>query len=462
MSGPGSRPLCLIAVVAFTWVAGLTCPQARAVVPPAVNDALLPAPRSPAPREATEQSAPCHTTNGPSDTDTDTDAERQLSAIDLQAVWRLSRGSGQTVAVIDTGVSRHRLLPHLIPGGDYVSGGDGTQDCDGHGTVVAGIIGAAEERRPRATFGGLAPDAAIMGIRQSSNAFRRLSDPAGSGVGDVETLAMAVRTAADAGATVVNISSVACLPADGSLDDGSLGAALAYAVDVKNVVVVVAAGNVGGPGQCHEQNPAPDPARPGVPDWDAVKVVASPSWYDDYVLTVGSVSSDGHPSGFSLAGPWVDVAAPGEAVVSLDPDGEGLIDTAPGSAAPTPISGTSYAAPVVTGVAALIRSREPALTARQVMQRIEDTARHPAAGWDAQVGHGVVDALAAVSGDGAGASRSTPTTTRSAPAPSEVRRSDPLSRRVAFGGAAACIAVAVVASTSAGRLRRRRPPVTND
>ena len=97
-----------------------------------------------------------------------------------------------------------------------------------------------------------------------------------------------------------------------------------------------------------------------MPDWDAVTVVASPSWYDDYVLTVGSVDPDGHPSAFSLAGPWVDVAAPGEAVVSLDPDGEGLIDTSPGSSAPVPISGTSYAAPVVTGIAALIRSREPA------------------------------------------------------------------------------------------------------
>jgi membrane-anchored mycosin MYCP len=460
MTVPGSRPLRLIAVVAVTWVAVLTPPPARAVAPPTVNDALLPAPKSPAPREATEQSEPCHTTNGSSETDADTG--RQLSAIDLPAIWRLSRGSGQTVAVIDTGVSRHRLLPHLIPGGDYVSGGDGTQDCDGHGTVVAGVIGAAEERQPGATFGGLVPDAAIMAIRQSSNAFRRLSDPAGSGVGDVETLAMAVRTAADGGATVVNISSVACLPADGSLDDGSLGAALAYAVDVKNVVVVAAAGNVGGPGQCHEQNPLPDPARPGIPDWDAVKVIASPSWYDDYVLTVGSVSPDGRPSRFSLAGPWVDVAAPGEAVLSLDPDGEGLIDRAPGSSAPVPISGTSYAAPVVTGVAALIRSREPQLTARQVMQRIEDTAHHPAAGWDAQVGHGVIDALAAVSADGPGASRSTPTATPPSPPPSAARRSDPLSRRVAFGGAAACVAAAVAASASAGRLRRRRPPVTND
>jgi membrane-anchored mycosin MYCP len=446
----------LVAVVAVTWTAGFTSPPAGAVMPPTVNDALLPAPKSPAPREATEQSDRCHSATRPADVG----AKSQLSGIDLQSIWRLSRGQGQTVAVIDTGVARHRLLPHLVPGGDYVSAGDGTQDCDGHGTVVAGIIGAAEVDVAATSFGGLAPDATIMGIRQSSNAFRRKSDPASSGVGDVETLAMAVRTAADAGATVVNISSVACLPATDDIGDGALGAALAYAVDVKNVVVVAAAGNVGGPGLCHEQNPPSDPSRPGVPDWDAVNVVASPSWYDDYVLTVASVDLDGRRSTFSLAGPWVDVAAPGEAVVSLDPDGEGLIDAAPGSAEPLPISGTSYAAPVVTGIAALIRAREPQLTARQVTQRIEDTARRPAAGWDSHVGHGVVDALAAISADGPGSARSMPETTRSMPPPSDVRRSDPMSRRVAFGGAAICVAAVAVAS--AGRLRRRRQPVAHD
>jgi membrane-anchored mycosin MYCP len=454
MTAVSALALRIVAVTALTWAAGLTSPPAGAVAPPIVDDALLPAPKSPAPPEATEQSERCHSATRPADIG----SEWQLSEIDLRAIWRLSRGRGQTVAVIDTGVSRHRLLPHLVPGGDYVSSGDGTQDCDGHGTVVAGIIGAAEVD----AFGGLAPDAAVMGIRQSSNAFRRLSDPAGSGVGDVETLAMAVRTAADAGATVINISSVACIPANDEIDDGALGAALAYAVDVKNVVVVAAAGNVGGPGQCHEQNPLPDPARPGLPDWDAVKVVASPSWYDDYVLTVASVGLDGRPSTFSLAGPWVDVAAPGEAVVSLDPDGEGLIDTAPGSDEPLPISGTSYAAPVVTGIAAVIRSRDPQLTARQVMQRIEDTAHRPAAGWDSQVGHGVVDALAAISANGAGTSRSISAPTRSTPPPPDIHRSDPLSRQVAFGGAAICVAVAAVASVSAGRLRRRRQPVAHD
>ena len=83
----------------------------------------------------------------------------QLKDLDLPTVWRLTRGAGQTVAVIDTGVSRHRLLPHLIPGGDYVFTGDGTEDCDGHGTIVAGIIGAAGDSADPNAFSGVAPDA---------------------------------------------------------------------------------------------------------------------------------------------------------------------------------------------------------------------------------------------------------------------------------------------------------------
>ena len=65
----------------------------------------------------------------------------------------------------------------------------------------------------------------------------------------------------------------------------------------------------------------------------------------------------------------------------------------------TPLSGTSYAAPVVSGLAALVRSRFPTWTARQVMQRIKATAHHPAGGSDPRVGAGVVDFLAAVSTD---------------------------------------------------------------
>ena len=440
-------------VTCFVWV----CPMAAAVTPPTIDDARLPPARPPAPRTVTEQTAAC------------TDAGRMHDDVvpppnspELQSVWRLTRGAGQTVAVIDTGVSPHRLLPHLLPGGDYVSTGDGMQDCDGHGTIVAGIIGATPADASGAAFGGLAPEANIIAIRQSSNVFRPSDSSAQSGVGDVDTLAMAVRTAADAGASVINISSVACATAEEGIDDQSLGAALAYAVDVKNVVVVAAAGNVGGPGRCPEQNPPPDPARPGLPDWDTVKVVASPAWYDDYVLTVGSVDHEGNPSSFTLGGPWVDVAAPGESVVSLDPDGEGLIDRVPGSFEPVPISGTSYSAPVVSGLAALVRSSSPRLTARQVMRRIEDTAQHPAAGWDPWVGHGVIDALAAVSGGGT----RTPVPFTPPPAagtsPADIGATHG-SRRVAYVGAAVCLAAATAAMTlSADRLRRRRESVPHD
>lgn len=446
-------------LVAIAWVgaAAWSAPAAAAVTPPTVDDERLPPARPPSPPMATEQAQAC-----PIGTRTRGDTGAQMRIADWQSVWRLSRGAGQTVAVIDTGVARHRLLPHLLPGGDYVSTGDGTQDCDGHGTIVAGIIGAAADGKAGDTFSGIAPDASILAIRQSSNEFRPTDAATGTGVGDVETLAAAVRVAADTGASVINISSVACVPADQGIDDRSLGAALAYAVDVKNAVVVAAAGNVGGAGQCPEQNPPPDPAHPGQPSWDGVKVVVSPAWYDDYVLTVGAVDREGRPCAFTLAGPWVDVAAPGQGMVSLSSDGEGLVDTVTVASDPAPISGTSYSAPVVTGIVALVRAVSPQLTARQVMRRISDTAHHPSAGWDPWVGHGVVDALAAVSADGA------PATTGTSPVPTAAARpdppaSEPAARRIALVGAAVCIAVATLVITlSANWSRRRRDPLAGD
>ena len=167
-------------------------------------------------------------------------------------MWKLTRGSGQRVAVIDTGVAPHPRLPQLRPGGDYVFTGDGTQDCDGHGTVVAGIIAATADSHHADDFSGVAPAASLISIRQSSTKFGAAADSATSGFGDVDTMARAVRTAADLGASVINISSVACTRADSALDDRALGAALSYAVDTKNVVVVAAAGNAGA-GQCPPQ-----------------------------------------------------------------------------------------------------------------------------------------------------------------------------------------------------------------
>lgn len=461
MSCLSARIVCAIGLAsAAVW----TSPPAMAVSPPVVDNSRLPDPRPPAPPEPTEQRQDCLVSPPTQPT-----AGTQLAGLELPQVWALSRGAGQTVAVIDTGVARHRLLPHLVPGGDYVHTGDGTDDCDGHGTVVAGIIGAAEDSTRGAGFSGIAPDATIIGIRQSSVKFAPAGESA-PGFGDVDTLAEAIRTAADMGATVINVSSIACVAADAELDDRALGAALAYAVDVKNIVVVAAAGNVGGLGQCPDQNPPSDPARPGRPDWESVEVVVSPAWYDDYVLTVGSSDVQGAPSQFTLAGPWVDVAAPGEGVVSLDADGEGLVDSLPVLGDAAPIVGTSYAAPVVSGIAALVRARSPHLTARQVIQRIKDTAHRPPEGWNPFVGNGLVDALAAVSGGAATTNVVVPRPESATGAGRSDFRAQEKGRdrsglRVAFGGAGVCVATVVAALAMAatfGRSRRRGDTVAGD
>ena len=72
--------------------------------------------------------------------------------------------------------------------------------------------------------------------------------------------------------------------------------------------------------------PTPDPVDPFADQWERIATIATPAWFDDQVLTVGSVNPDGTPAAFSLAGPWMDVAAPGTAMTSLSPTGSGLAD----------------------------------------------------------------------------------------------------------------------------------------
>ncbi|HME79552.1 MAG TPA: type VII secretion-associated serine protease mycosin [Mycobacterium sp.] len=448
MSTAHSRALRCATVLVITALPQCGVPAARAVSPPPIDNSRLPEPAPPMPPQPTVQRQMCAVPSvGPDGGRAN--SSTQLSGLDLPQVWKLTRGSGQRVAVIDTGVAPHSRLPKTAAGGDYVFTGDGTQDCDGHGTAVAGIIAAATDPRHVDDFSGIAPDVSLISIRQSSTKFGAMADSSNSGFGDVSTMAKAVRTAADLGASVINISSVACIRTGSALDDRALGAALSYAVDVKNAVVVVAAGNTGA-GQCPTQSPQPT--------WETVTVVVSPAWYDDYVLTVGSVNAHGEPSSFTLAGPWVDVAAPGEGVVSLSPSGDGLVNSLGGPNGSSPLSGTSYAAPVVSGLAALIRSRFPKLTARQVMQRIEATAHHPPGGWDPLVGTGVVDFLAAVSTD-------PPVSPARLPPRPPMRIAPPPlaapahhgSRDTAFIGAAICggvLAVVLIIGTLAARLPR--------
>lgn len=367
---------------------------------PVVDPSQLPPFAPPGPLEPTEQKNACAIASTVVDGAEIPDAQRTL---DFASVWPITRGAGQLVAVIDTGVTPHPRLPGLRPGGDYVGDGDGLADCDAHGTMVAGLIAA--QTAPGSGFAGGAPDAKIMSIRQSSNVFQVVdnrpedslaTEPENAaGYGNVRTMAMAIRTAADAGATVVNISEVACVPAGNGVADGPLGAAVRYAAREMDVVIVAAAGNVGT--ACPTQNPMPDPLRPNEDPWDRFATIATPAWFDEDVLTVGSVEPDGTPSAeFSLAGPWVDVAAPGSNMTSLSPTGDGLANGTLTDNGVAAMTGTSFATPLVSAVAALVRAEHPELTAAQVIERIERTAHSPAEGWNPLVGYGTVDPLAAV------------------------------------------------------------------
>ncbi|MCD2192728.1 type VII secretion-associated serine protease mycosin [Actinomycetospora endophytica] len=371
-----------------------TAPASAAVpAPPAPDPALLAGlDPTPSPLPGVRQQVACVAplSEGPTVTPW---AQERLRITDA---WRWGRGAGQTVAVIDTGVATHpRLAGRLLDGGDFVGpGGTGTTDCDGHGTLVAGIVAAAPDPAPGESgpsgFTGVAPEARVLTIRQSS-ATATAGGRTGPGAGDVVTLARAVRHAVDLGATVVNISEAACLPvAVAPRVLAPLRAAVRDAVD-RNVVVVAAAGNAGS-GSCEQTDPS------GTEEGQVV----APAWFGDDVLSVGYVGQDGRPSPRTVRGPWVSVAAPGTDVVSLSPTGPGLVDrvqpagAGTGDPAGSPIEGSSFAAPYVAGVAALVRARFPQLSARQVTARIVATAQ--AAGpRDDAVGAGIVDPVAALS-----------------------------------------------------------------
>ncbi|WP_216694013.1 type VII secretion-associated serine protease mycosin [Dietzia psychralcaliphila] len=378
------------------------------------------------------------------------------TAADLSAAWIHGRGEGQVVAVIDTGVNPGPRLPRVRGVGDVVPGRDGTEDCDAHGTLVAGVLAASEDETGHS---GIAPGVEIISIRQSSSVLRstdvRPGDPlGGSGVGTLSSLARAIRTAVDAGAGVINISEVACVPAGTLLADDTLGGAIRYAAVDHDVVLVAAAGNVGQ--TCGDQNPGiPDPAAPGGDGWDDVLTVAVPAWYEDHVLAVGGVGTDGSPADFSLRGPWVDVAAPAVGLRSVGADGAGVSDlVVDGDGSRTAISGTSFAAPFVAGTAALVRQAYPGLTARQVIARIENTAIPAAGGHDFAVGHGVVDPVAAVTGVRRSGRPGPATTTIAAPTPDPGPAGAGTGAVVAAGSLTVGVLVLVVAALVRPRAHR--------
>ena len=285
--------------------------------------------------------------------------------------WSRSTGKGVVVAVIDSGVDgRHPdLAGQVLAGKDFVHGAkNGWSDLDGHGTAAAGII-AARRGNGRGIV-GVAPSARILPVK----------------VGDSETstsVAEAIVWAADHGAKVIN-ASLGLLPGAVVADVAvpALVAADQAAVDhawARGAVVVASAGN----------NSEPLCSEPALLE---------------HVLCVGSVDKRQVHSAYSnedLAMRSTYLVAPGGSDVPVAQTGldELLWTTVSGdSAAYGPyneVRGTSFAAPFVSGVAALLSAR--GLTNAQIVQRLLSTCQDLGLpGRDGVYGYGEVDAARAV------------------------------------------------------------------
>lgn len=485
-----TRALQRVAACAVAVVLGFSTevPLALAITPPPIEPALVPADGRPGPEQAMRQSNLCADPIALPDPAIGLPAPG-FAMLNIRQAWRYSTGNGVPVAVIDTGVHPHPRLP-VVAGGDYIVGGDGLTDCDAHGTVIASLIAAAPQgspmpppmpptstesglgaaapsppqsspSAPAAADGvvGVAPHATLISIRQSSRAYSAVDPgPRGSEArAAMATLARAIVHAANLGARVINVSVAACVPAAEPLDQRALGAAVWYAAMEKDAVIVAAAGNEGENGCV--QNPLSGNPAGDSRDWQRVRTVSSPSWYSDYVLSVGAVDTGGAPISKSLAGPWVGVAAPGVGIVGLSPRTGSPVNAypppRPGEAG-LPFWGTSYSAAYVSGVAALVRAKYPELSARDVIARIVRTAHNPARGADSRVGYGMVDPVAAltfnVQPGGLTAAGARVRVLNPPPAPPSP---DHRARHVALGFAAAIVAALLLALgiVRAGRAR---------
>ncbi|MEU2831351.1 type VII secretion-associated serine protease mycosin [Streptomyces lavendulae] len=348
-----------------------------------------------------------------------------LQRLMLDALWARTKGKGVRVAVIDTGVDRAnpQLSGALDPGAgrDFLDpkGGDGTNDTVGHGTKVAGLIAA----RPQEGTGfvGLAPEATVIPIRQND----------GQGNGNAATLAQAIDHAVAKGAQVINISQDTDAPLT---PDSDLGKAVQRALDAK-AVVVASAGNDGLTGQKRRTYPA---AFPGV-------------------LAVASSDRNNERAAFSQPGDFIGVAAPGVDMVSTVPGFGQCID-----------NGTSFSAPYVAGVAALLRAEHPQWTPQEVVWQIQNTAERAVNGRDDYVGWGVVDPVRAVTQDREAPRAPVPDPgppPAAAPRAAELALSETAQEREERIGTYAlgvgAVLIAVIAATATvvreARRRRRRP-----
>jgi membrane-anchored mycosin MYCP len=251
--------------------------------------------------------------------------------------WARSRGDGQTVAVVGSGVDGNlpELAGRVAQGADVISGsGRGDSDCVGSGTAVAGVIAAAPGTGGKLT--GMAPDATILPIRVATTAS---PEPRSLDV------ATGIEVAVSAGATVIALGSTV------DVTDPTVAKAVAVATS-HNVVVVCGA-----------------PTKASANDSMAGDTAA--------ILRVAGLGKTGDRTADFRPGA-VDVVAPGLDVMSLGVNGTGVLAG----------DGTHYAVGFVAGEAALVRAAYPQLSAADVVHRVKATAERlggqppdPTFGW---------------------------------------------------------------------------------
>lgn len=248
------------------------------------------------------------------------------------------------VAVLDTGVD-YRLLDFkgrvdIANEKNFVDpNGEGSAiDDHGHGTHVAGVIGAIQNNGT--SMRGMMPAVSILPVK--------VLDASGSG--DTEQIALGIKYAVDAGAKVINMSL-------GGSESRTIGYMLKYAYD-RGVVVVAATGNDGD---------------------SSLSYPAS----SKYTISVGATNTFGIVSDYSNYGYGVDVVAPGTKVASLVPNGNVVY-----------MDGTSMATPHVSAVVGLLLSTRPTLKVEEVRQLLHRTAEPVAfSGGDSTGGMSYEDGL---------------------------------------------------------------------
>jgi subtilisin family serine protease len=255
--------------------------------------------------------------------------QSHLNQIGADRAWIVARGGSPriAVAVLDTGVDRDHqdLASRLLPAPDFGEGDGNPEDTCGHGTHVAGTVGAATNNGRQVA--GVDWNAALMPVK----VFPDVAGPAHCHDVGAVGLPAAIRWAVDHGARVINMS------LGGPQRSEADAQALQYAWEAGRVVVA-AAGNDGSSSRAY---PAGFERTEEFSSWFGL----SKRTYRTDVLAVGNVTSTDVRAGSSNFGSWVDVAAPGTNILSTHLGGS-----------TTGMTGTSMAAPVVSGVASLMIS----------------------------------------------------------------------------------------------------------